>query len=293
MYEFLRVADAILHQFGAERVVVSNESDRKLKNAVLINHLPFDESLMSHGENDLGKWIISSVAQLGRIWISIQHKTLGYPIESGFMMNKWEILHSKLNYFTDPSKTIIKFDTRKKPFTSSITLRDKEATFKINVFPFNYVLKDFQFGKAYADSCFITPSVTTYPCKISVEQINKLGKICSAFSSSVSTAMSKMIRLVIKKKKLIAVIGGETTSSDIGTLEICDINYDNPEEISIGKFPIDNFTGLKVLQKDVIDFNIGEKNGMPSSVLYFRDADENYDVGITIHAVPEQIRENV
>ena len=74
MYEFLRVADAILHQFGAERVVVSNESDRKLKNAVLINHLPFDESLMSHGENDLGKWIISSVAQLGRIWISIPLK---------------------------------------------------------------------------------------------------------------------------------------------------------------------------------------------------------------------------
>ena len=297
MYEYLRVADTILHQFGAERVVISNEADRKLKQSVLVGHQEINDSLMAHGENDIGKWIVSSVTQLGRIWISIAHKTLGYPIDSGFMLNKWEILHSKLNYFTKPEKTTIKFESRKKPYTSSVVLRDKEATFKINLFPFNYVLKDFQFGKAYADSCFLCPVVSTYPCVITVEQINKLSKICTAFTTSVSAEMSKLVKLIIKNKKLIAVIGGETASSDIGTLDICDVEYDKPDEFVIGKFPIDNFTNLKVLQKNEIPFNIGaklDKDGTPrcpNETLYIHDEDETYSIGISIHAIPEQARE--
>lgn len=262
MYNFLKQADLVLHTYGAERVAVHNEMDRYQAKEVETNKKPISVAQLEHGEETNGKWIISSSMQAGTVYYSIQAKKLGYDIASGFLVSKWEYLHSKIAYY-GKNPVNIKYGKKDSVYTNSITFKDSETTFKVNVFPYNYVLGNFDLGGTYTRMRFMVPVVDTIPCQITSDQLGKITKIGSAIGL-------KMITLEIKEGKLLARCGAKTPSADMGEIIICPVSSNTTDYI-IGEIDIDKLYNLKVFSKDVITFNIS------GTCLYFHQENEEYD----------------
>lgn len=262
MYNFLKQADIVLHTYGAERVAVHNEMDRYQAKEVETNKKPISETQLEHGEETNANWMISSSMQAGTVFYSIQAKKLGYEIDSGFLVSKWEYLHSKIAYY-GKNPVNVKYGKKDKVYTNTITFKDTDTTFKVNVFPYNYVLGNFDLGGTYTRMRFMVPVVNTIPCQITTEQLGKITKIGSAIGL-------KTVTLEIKEGKLLARCGAKTSSADMGEIILCSVPSDTINYI-IGELEIDKLYNLKVFGKDTINFNIS------ATCLYFHQENEEYD----------------
>lgn len=262
MYNFLRRADIVLNAYGAERVAIHNEMDRKQAELVEKQKMPILAEQMDHGDSVNANWVISASMQAGTVYYSIMNKKLDYAIDSGFMVSKWEYLHSKFNYYgNNPVK--VKFGKKENVYTNSITFKDEDTTFKVNVFPYNYVLGNFDLGATYSRMRFLITVPNTIPCFITKEQLGKLSKIGSATGF-------KTVVLEIKEGKLLAKCGAKTQSSDMGELIVCPVPPNTIDYI-VGEFDIDKICNLKIFGEDTVKFNIN------AVCLYFQRETDEYD----------------